>query len=248
MPLPGLAARVCANWERLAGVPVVFAPVLSVAVSPRSRLCPPGWVGLVVIADAAIATVPDAGTAKIMRQVLGIVPAASLTDLGVQNSRLAIADVLGPASLAYLDFADFRPAPDPASTETLDLSDPALGPLLSDAAPGDLGESGIVEITSPAFVIHEQDQIVAVAGYRDWPGQVAHMSVLTAAHARGRGLGSAAASAAVAHALRRNKLPQWRARPQASRQIARRLGFQELGSQVSLHLATDAPSGHQDGD
>jgi GNAT acetyltransferase len=238
MPVPGLTARVRADWERLAGVPVVFAPVLSVAVSPRSRLCPPGWVGLVVIADAAIATVPDAGTAQIMQQALSIVPAASLTDLGVLNSELVITDMLGPATLAYLDAADFRPPSGPASTETLDLSDPALGPLRSDAATGDLDESGIVEITSPAFVIREQDQIVAAAGYRDWPGQVAHMSVLTAAHTRGRGLGSVAASAAVAHALRENKLPQWRARPQASRQIARRLGFQELGSQVSLRLAT----------
>jgi hypothetical protein len=248
MPQPALTAQARAVWERLAGLPVVFASVLRPAVSPQSRLCPPGWVGLVVIADAAIATVPDADTAQIMQQALSRVPAASLTDLAVLNSELVITDVLGPATLAYLDSMDFRPPPGPASTEILDVSDPALAPLLSDTDARDLDESGIVEITSPAFVIREQDRIVAAAGYRDWPGQVAHMSVLTAVHARGRGLGRVAASAAVAHALRENKLAQWRARPQASRQIARRLGFQELGSQVSLRLASDTPSERQEPD
>jgi hypothetical protein len=163
---------------------------------------------------------------------------ASLTDLAVLNCELVITDVLGPATLTYLDSENFPPPPGPATIETLDVSDPALAPLLSDADTGDLDESGIAEITSPAFVIREHDQIVAAAGYRDWPSQVAHMSVLTAVHARGRGLARLAASAAVAHALRENKLPQWRARPEASRQVARRLGFQELGSQVSLRLAS----------
>jgi hypothetical protein len=40
-------------WESLTGSPAGFGPVLRVAVSPDSRLCPPGWVGIVVIADAA---------------------------------------------------------------------------------------------------------------------------------------------------------------------------------------------------
>ena len=66
MPLPALTARARTVWVRLAGVPVVFAPVLRPAVSPTSRLCPPGWAGLVVIADEAIATVPDAGTGQII--------------------------------------------------------------------------------------------------------------------------------------------------------------------------------------
>jgi len=246
MPLPALTARVRTVWESLAGVPVGFAPVLRVAVSPRSRLCPPGWVGLLVIAGAAVATAPDARTAQMVQQALSTVPASSLTDLAVLSGELVIADMLGPATLAYLDSADFRPPPGPAIAVALDASDPALSPFLSDADVGDLGESGIVEITSPAFVVREQDRIVAAAGYRDWPGQVAHLSVLTAVHARGRGLGGAAASAAVAHALCENKLPQWRARPQASRRMARRLGFHELGSQVSIRLASDTPSERQE--
>ena len=100
----------------------------------------------------------------------------------------------------------------------------------------DLDESGIEQITSPAFAVREHGQIVAVAGYRDWPGQLAHLSVLTAAQARGRGLAGLAASAAVTQAIREGKLPQWRARPETSRRVARGLGFRELGSQASIRL------------
>jgi len=66
--------------------------------------------------------------------------------------------------------------------------------------------------------------------------------VLTAAASRGRGLGRAAASAAVAHAIADDRLPQWRARPMDSRRVARALGFRELGLQVSIRLASPVAS------
>jgi hypothetical protein len=237
-----LTARVRAVWESLAGVPVVFSSVVRVAVSPRSRLCPTGWAALVAIESAAIATAPDPSSAQIMQQFLSTVPAASVTAADVHGSKLDIADMLGPATLAYLDPVDFRPRLALDLIDQLDARDPTLRRLLSDAETGDREESGMEEITSPAFVIREHAQIIAAAGYCDWPGQVAHLSVLTAAHARGRGLGCAAASAAVLHALGENKLPQWRARPEASRRIARGLGFRELGSQLSIRLGNRNPS------
>ena len=237
MPLSALTLRARTVWEGLAGVPVTFAPVVRVVVSPRSRLCPPGWAGLVVIAGAAIATAYDEDTRQTMQRALGTVPAASVADATVFGRGLVIADILGPAFLAYLDPADFRPTPGQAAGAGLDISSLALRRFLAETDASDLAESGIAEISSPAFVIHEEDRIIAAAGYRDWPGQVAHLSVLTTAHARARGLGSAVASAAVMHALGQDKLPQWRARPEASRRIARRLGFRELGAQVSIRLA-----------
>lgn len=109
--------------------------------------------------------------------------------------------MLGPATLAYLDPVDFRPQQGLDLIEVLDARDPTLRRFLSDAETGDRQESGMEKITSPAFVIREHAQIIAAAGYCDWSGQVAHLSVLTVAHARGCGLGCAAASAAVLHAL-----------------------------------------------
>jgi GNAT superfamily N-acetyltransferase len=216
-----------------------FAPAVRVIVSPGSALCPPGWAGIVVLGDAALATAPDAGTGRLVEEALGDVPAASLTDAYVLRNRLPIAEILGPSSLAYLDPAEFRPQPGTAAITPLDLDDPVFRQFVLAADPEEVEESGLREITTPAFAVREHGQVVAAAGYRDWPRGTAHLSVLTAAASRGRGLGRAAASAAVDRAIADGRLPQWRARPMASRRIARALGFRELGLQVCIRLAAE---------
>jgi RimJ/RimL family protein N-acetyltransferase len=241
-PVAALTARARELWECLAGTTAGFVPAISVAVSPRSNLCPPGWAGIVVMGDAALATAPDHETARVVEQALGGLPAASLTGTEVLSSRLPVAELLGPAALAYLDPADFRPQPGDAVTTPLGLDHPGLRQFLRAAGTHDVEESGIQEITTPAFAVREHGQVVAAAGYRDWPCGTAHLSVLTASGARGRGLARAAASAAVAHAIEEGRLPQWRARPQASRRVAHALGFRELGSQVSIRLAAAVTS------
>ncbi|MER6172219.1 GNAT family N-acetyltransferase [Streptosporangium sp. NPDC001681] len=83
-------------------------------------------------------------------------------------------------------------------------------------------------------MIREGRNVIAAAGYRPWLNTAAQLSVLTAAKYRGRGLARLVASAAVADALVNGLLPQWRARPEPSRRVARALGFREFGSQISL--------------
>jgi RimJ/RimL family protein N-acetyltransferase len=227
-------------WEFLAGTSTGFGAAVSVAVAPESRLCSPGWAGIVVIEGAALATAPDRETARLIEQALGSLAADALTSAGVLGRRLPIAEIRGPATLAYLDPADFRPQP--ADTTPLDLDHPDLQAFLQATEAADLEESGMAEITTPAFAVRQDGQVVAAAGYRVWPGGTAHLSVLTAASARGRGLGRRAASPAVGHAIAAGRLPQWRARPEASRRVARTLGFRELGAQVSLRLAPADPA------
>jgi RimJ/RimL family protein N-acetyltransferase len=241
-PVAALTAMARELWEYLAGAAAGFAPAISVAVSPRSYLCPRGWAGIVVIGDAAIATAPDHETARLVGQALSGLPAASLTGTEVLRRRLPRGEILGPAALAYLDPAEFRPQPGETVTAPLDPDHPAFRQFLRAAGTDDLGESGIQEITTPAFAVREHGRVAAAAGYRDWPCGIAHLCVLTAPAARGRGLARAAASAAVAHAIGEGRLPQWRARPEASRRVARALGFRELGSQVSIRLTTAVTS------
>ncbi|MET9675820.1 GNAT family N-acetyltransferase [Streptomyces sp. NPDC006482] len=71
-----------------------------------------------------------------------------------------------------------------------------------------------------------------------WVGivELGGSALVTAPAARGRGLARRVASAAVAHALADRRLPQWRARPPASRRVAAALGFEELGAQLSLDM------------
>jgi RimJ/RimL family protein N-acetyltransferase len=76
--------------------------------------------------------------------------------------------------------------------------------------------------------------VVAAAGWFDWPEATAHVGVLTAAGARGRGLAARVAAAVTGAALEQGLLPQWRARVVPSQRVARRLGYRVLGRQFSV--------------
>jgi hypothetical protein len=250
-------------WRTLADVPVAFPPSgVSVVVSPSSRLCPPGWCGVVTLGPSAIATVPTASLKPVVEAALGHLPTSDMTDAHQVRAALPARSFLGPAALAYLDPADFTPPSTPTSVVPASRAPsviasvvPASGapPLVASGAPplaasgvaalvasvsaDDAGESGLGEITSPAFVLSQDGEVVAAAGYRRWPTGVAHLSVLTAPSHRGRGMAHAVAGHAVADALSHGLFPQWRARPPASRRVARALGFHELGAQLSFEVS-----------
>ncbi|MFG6197570.1 GNAT family N-acetyltransferase [Nonomuraea sp. JJY05] len=222
-------------WAALTGVPVAFPASgdVNVVVSPRSSLCPPGWTGVVALDGAILATVPDAGLVEPVRSAL-----LELGDAGLARlpERLPVLDVLGPATLAYLDAGDFVAAPATAGVERLPADHPAIRALLASVPQEEADESGLEEIASAAHAVREGGDVVAAAGFRPWLDTAAHVSVLTAPRHRGRGLARLAASAAVAGALATGLLPQWRARPEPSRRVARALGFREHGAQLSIRL------------
>ncbi|MFI7131739.1 GNAT family N-acetyltransferase [Nonomuraea sp. NPDC050153] len=245
-------------WAGLARVPVAFPASgdVTVVVSPGSSLCPPGWTGVVALDGAILATVPAAGLVEPVRSALLGLGAADLARL---PAHLPALDVLGPATLAYLDTADFTrhhlPAPDipgpttpghlaaapvTAGVERLPVDHPAIRALLSSVPEEEAAESGLEEIGSAAYAVREGGDAIAAAGFRPWLDTAAHVSVLTAPRYRGRGLARLAASAAVADALATGLLPQWRARPEPSRRVARALGFREYGAQISLRLQPQA--------
>ena len=250
-------ARARELWVGLAGVPIGFRPGgVTVAVAPASLLCPPGWTGIVVIGDAAIATVAEKSQVAVVREAL---QGLALTDLDPVRAQLPTTAVLGPATLAYLAADEFSPAPAHGEAGRLPAGHPDLAALAASMPSEEAGEAGIDGIQSDAFVIRAEGhpdtrghrdasrtdsaagargagRVVAAAGYRRWRGVAAHLSVLTAPDFRGLGFGRAAASAATAEALAEGLLPQWRARVEPSRRIARSLGYRELGSQLSLQL------------
>jgi RimJ/RimL family protein N-acetyltransferase len=223
----GLVDRVRTGWAELAGKPVSFGA--DVVVSPKSLLCPPGWAGIVVIGDAAVVTAPDDFSAGLIRAALSPLPVEDWADPAVLRTRLPLQEVLGPATLAYCTEITAR---DRAQVERgADLAD-----LVATVSDEEAGEAGLDEITSEAFVVRSGGRVVAASGYSRWPGDVAHLSVLTSPDHRGRGLAQATAAAATADALANGLLPQWRARPAASRRVARAIGFTELGTQLSVRL------------
>lgn len=231
--------RVHDLWERLAAVPVSFSspdPV-NVVVSPKSMICPPGWAGFVVLRGRAIVTAPSPSAAASIRSAVAKLPVENLVDPDSLRRELPLAHVLGPATLAYVDEHDFQAAAQGSVLiDRLSSGRPDLHRLEILAGEEDWAESGLAEITSPVFVIRIQDEVVAAAGFRTWPGRTAHMSVLTAPEVRGRGLARLTGSAAVAHALEVGLLPQWRARAPQSKRVAFALGFREFGAQHSVEL------------
>ncbi|MFF4252056.1 GNAT family N-acetyltransferase [Streptomyces sp. NPDC001663] len=225
-------------WEMLAAVPLSFplAGGLNVVTSPASRMAPPSWAGIVVLGDSAIVTAPTDRAALVLRRILAGMPTSSLTSPEAVRAVLPVTEVLGPAVLGYVSRDGFRPLPAGPSVERLAPGHQDLKTLVKSVPPEDAGESGMDEITSAAFVVRKGADVVAAAGFQAWPAAVAHLCVLTAPGERGRGLARQVASAAVAQALADGFLPQWRARLMASRNVARALGFRELGSQLSLRL------------
>jgi len=220
--------------------PVSFDPAggVRVVVSPESWMCPPGWVGVVVLGRSAIVSAPSDSAAAVVGEAFSGLLVEVLANAEAVRSVLPVAEVLGPATLGYLAEGDFRPVPTgPLVVEQVAAGNPELRGLEKSAGADDADESGLAEITSPAFVVRIGGKVVAASGYRVWPCRTAHLSVLTAPGCRGRGLGRAATSSAVTHALAAGLLPQWRARPIQSRRVAVALGFREYGAQLSLKLA-----------
>lgn len=246
------ADRARCLWEVLAGSVAAFPTDgdVTVAVAPDSLLCPPGWVGVVELEGSALVTAPDDATARRVQVLHGLSPGAR-TDAGAIREHLPVAEVLGPARLAYLDAASLTtvelrtapaapsahdPGPEIRDVVELDAQAPELRALLRRVDAADADESGLAELTSPAFALRRGGAVVAAAGFRSWPGDVAHLSVLADPEVRGRGYGRLVARAATTAALGAGLLPQWRARVEPSQRIARSLGYRELGSQLSVRL------------
>jgi len=227
-----LLDRARAAWCGYARTALEFpASGFAVAVSESSVLCPPGWVGIVELGRAGIATVPSPELAA------PVTTALAAHGFDGAAGRLPVRDTLGPATLAFLAPGDFT-APVPGTpVEVLPDGDAGLLELFAGTDPEELDESGVAGLPE-LCALRVAGRVVAVAGYARWPGEVAHLCVLTADGYRGQGFAQVVAAAAVAAALAADLLPQWRARPVASRRVARALGFRELGRQLSLQLST----------
>lgn len=213
-----LVGRAGGLWEELAGGRLPEAGAVRVLENPDSRLCPPGWVGIVQLAGATLVTAPTAAQADLLRRT---------TDPGA----LPVLDQLGPAQLAYT-------ADRPRDADAVEWADQAqLSELTGAVAPDEADESGLPGLHRAA-VVRQDGHVVAAAGWAPWPARTAHLCVLTAAGVRGHGHGTRVAAAATADALAAGMLPQWRARIGASRRVAAKLGYQVLGEQLSLRLRT----------
>jgi RimJ/RimL family protein N-acetyltransferase len=223
-----LRQRVYATWAELAKVDELRAR--QVLVDADSALCPQGWVGVLRIEDTVTVAVPREELARPVEMALDRLSAEEATSPRFSHLLGGI-EVLGPAALFYALDA-IAPISDSVSFGTLT----EVGPLFEVTPDDEVHESGLAHATSPIAVIWSEcdGRPVAACGYRHWPAGIAHLGVLTDPSHRRRGLGRAVAAEAIAAAQTEGLLPQWRARPEASKALARSLRLAELGTQFSV--------------
>ena len=73
-----------------------------VVASPDSKICPPGWMGIVAINDAVLITAAFPAAAHQLDCRLRALALVEVTDVSALHALLPIAEVLGPAWLSYL--------------------------------------------------------------------------------------------------------------------------------------------------
>jgi GNAT superfamily N-acetyltransferase len=223
-------------WASLAGAGEFPAAGAAVVVNAESRICPPGWAGVVALEAGVLATVPNRDLVEPFTRALdGWDWAADWPAFGAGAVR--VVEARGPARLAYVDGATFVPPAHGRRVDRVDGDSARAARFLASVPAADAEEAGIASCTSPLFCVTDGDDLLAASGYRVWSGELAHLSVLVAPEARGRGLGRAVAGAATGHALSSGLLGQWRAVPAASQAVAAALGYEPRGRQVSLRLA-----------
>jgi hypothetical protein len=223
--------RVRGVWAALAGADV-FPVGSHVVVNATSEICPPGWCGVVAVGDGMLATAPDDARHARLR--------ARLDTLAVTDDWSAAfgdrTDVRGPARLAYIDLHVFPDEDEPPRTEVVSVHDDAIAPFVAGVPEDERLDASIEDCTSPLACVRLDGVIVAAAGYRVWRDTLAHISVLVATGHRGEGLATTVGRDVTRAALEHGLVPQWRARVPASQAVARKLGYVDVGQQISINL------------
>ena len=186
--------RVRAAWAALANVDALTP--LQVLVRPESYLCPRGWIGILRIEECVTAVAPTPELVSPLTSALADLSPEDATSPDRVAERLpGVVETLGPAKLYYR--GDRFPAATSAVTvDVVPLSQ--IGDLLAAADADELEESGLAHVASKVSVIRSEfGEPVAACGYRYWPEQIAHLSVLTRADHRRKRLAAAVAIDAI---------------------------------------------------
>ena len=218
--------RIDGHWSRRFGVPVPgLAPVM---VAATGRYDDAALV--VLLGDHAYVDAPIERAQDVAALVLPHSPAAVLDPY--TWTPLASAPALGPADHFWADHATDLPAgADPLDPEQCDQ----LRAVVPEA---EWREAGFDRTPHACFGIVEDHRLIAASVLTTLWGWPVDVGVLVAPDARGRGLGSRVASAALAAGVGLSGFAAFRvARTNAaSRGIAGRLGLTAYGANLAVPL------------
>jgi GNAT superfamily N-acetyltransferase len=234
-----IAERIRQGWRAELGAPAAFrGPGRHLHRQPTQDPATVGWIWVVGLGDSTCVSLPPNAPAwlhDLHQRDLD----ADLTDPATVARVIGpVEEFLGPATLAFLDPSTVQRGDDPR-VGSVPAGHASVRRLAAACGTGDTEESGIVAVESSVAVVRVGGRVVAASGYQAWHGELGHLSLLVDPAFRGRGLGKVVAARAVGQSVDAGLVPQWRARSTlaASRQIARSLGFVELGRQATYKLA-----------
>ncbi len=234
---PPTRAAIRSGWSWKLEVP---ADLLGL---PGVHLLERGSATAVVVLElerTVVVLAPPSATAALAR-----LDATQLLDISGLLASLAhlTPRAIGTASLAYAEAVEGAGAGrGPAEAEAEPAGVAEAEALLSECAPAERDESGLVGMPF-RFVCRSADgRPVALSGYEAWGGSIAQLGVLTRATDRRQGMAQRVAVAAARSALGGALVPQWRCRlgNDASARLGRRLGFAPYGRQLAVDLSAPA--------
>jgi GNAT superfamily N-acetyltransferase len=222
-------------WCTLASDEDALRRATTTVVRDSRGIAPRGWTGVVRLGDAHLieAGCADAAALDLLRNL------DDPSDPEQVAGALRPERTLGPGELAYL----------PVGVEVADIDgDGELRevPVVSlrgwlDSLPADdVDESSIADMDQ-VLVLLRGEAVLGAAGHLDWPAQIGHVGVLVAPQVRGEGVGGCLGAAATRRMLEHGRTPQWRAATSnaASRRVAQRIGYREMGRQFSFQLGSE---------
>lgn len=142
--------------------------------------------------------------------------------------------LIGPATHHYLDV---DPGADPAVAQVEPVEAEQLRPLVSDE---EWWEAGFQDDVTHAFVLREEDDVVAVANLSGWADEPRDIGVLVLPDARGRQLVDRIGRTAASYAVREHAVARWVARNANTGSVsaARRLGFEPWCTQLAIRVTS----------
>ncbi|MDF1701841.1 MAG: GNAT family N-acetyltransferase [Planctomycetota bacterium] len=221
--------------------PEALRPEIPHVQAHAGRMTAAPGIWILLVGPAPLVSAPSAAVDSIADRARGwsrarvMDPAALAKDV----EHLEVGTIVGPAFIGYgtaetLDLAQARGA------RVLTPTDEAAVARLRAACADEAWEHGGSDARAvPTFgCFDERGELLALAGYRTWAQEIAHLSIVAAPEHQGRGHASSAVACAAQHALEAGLLPQYRtlAANAPSMGIARKLGFECYGYSVFIRL------------
>lgn len=240
MPLnPASLTAITRYWASFFGCPVAALDQPGVRVLPHAEL--EAYRGILVFhyEVTTLVSVPPDQVARWEALLAGLPPDALLDPARMAEvAAVPLAQVIGPAVVAYADGDALRPLPT-AGTRLLTALDEQAHVALAAACEPTAWEHGGSEFALlPLAGRFVREQLVALAGYERWGEQIAHVAVVTHPAHRGQGYGAEAVSLLAETVIARGMLAQYRTlrANTPSLRLGTALGFVPVAETLAVRL------------